>query len=237
MVLNSDPVFYIVISLITVFIVIALHLFRKNKCSEKEKKIYFIIITVVVILSTLYLAGSTVYENITSETSGPVHWHADYKVIVCGEKLDLVNRGIFTNKAGSPLLHGHGDERIHIEGTVKELSKVSLSSFFMEIGGELESGNLVYQTHEGSVEKREGDSCNGEISSLKVYVNGNKIEDYENYIIYPASSVPPGDCIVILFDETNEDTTEITCESWEVNEWNYDSFSREDIKIGKRTWQ
>ena len=70
----------------------------------------------------------------------------------------------------------------------------------------------------------------------KVYVNGKKIDNYSEYVIYPDSIVPPGDCIVVLFDETNDDKTDIICESWEVNSWNYDNYERNQIKIGKRSW-
>ena len=235
--LISDPIFYIVISFILIILVIGICLIKGNKISEKGKKILFIILSVSVLLSTFYLTGSTVYENIKSETGGPVHWHADYKVIVCQERLDLINSKFPRNKVGTPLFHEHNDDRIHIEGSVHQLGDVDLGSYFDVIGGKLENGYLIYSSVNGVIEKRDGDLCNEESSSLKVYVNGKKIDNYMEYVIYPDNLVPPGDCIVFLFDETDDDKTNIICESWEVNSWNYGSYERNKIKIGEMLWQ
>ena len=236
MALILNPIFYIVISFILIILVVGICLIKGNKTSEKWKKILFAVLSVSVLLSTFYLAGFTIYENVISETGGPVHWHADYKVIVCQEKLDLINPKFPRNKVGTPLFHEHNDDRIHIEGSVHQLGDVNLGSYFEVVGGKLENGHLVYPTISGLIEKRDGDLCNGESSKLKVYVNGKKIDNYMGYVIYPDAIVPPGDCIVILFDETDDDKTDIICESWEVNSWDYDNYDRNQIKIGERSW-
>ena len=90
MTLISNPILYILISFILIIVIVGICLIRGNKTSEKEKKILFVILSVSVLLSTFYLAGFTIYENVKSETGGPIHWHADYKIIVCDKRLDLI---------------------------------------------------------------------------------------------------------------------------------------------------
>ena len=188
--------------------------------------------------SSLYLGGNTIYENIASETGGPVHWHADYQVIVCGEEKELIDPEGITNRIGTAEIHEHNDNRIHIEGTLKKIEEASLENYFASIGGELELNHLIYQAEDGTINVENGDACsNGKPGILKVFVNGKRIDNSPEYIIYPNSRVPPGDCIIILFDETNSDTTNIICESWEVQGWNYDSFKRREIKIGDNSWE
>mgnify|MGYP001567245708 FL=1 len=67
-------------------------------------------------------------------------------------------------------------------------------------------------------------------------MNGQRVEDYENYIFYPDSYVPPGDCILVVFDNSTDSTTDRLCESWEVNGWNYENFKRPEVTIGDRSW-
>lgn len=237
MVLTSNPLIYIAIAFVLILIIVIICFIRGNNLGRKEKKILFIILTISVLLSTFYLAGYTIYENIMSETNGPIHWHADYKVIDCRDRLDLINPKFPRNKIGTPLFHEHNDDRIHIEGNVRRLKEVTLSSYFEVIGGKLETGHLIYPTANKLIERRDGDLCNGKSSYLKVYVNGKKIDNYMDYLIYPDSIVPPGDCIVVLFDETDNDKTDILCESWEVNSWDYDTYKRNKISIGENSWQ
>ena len=193
---------------------------------------------VPIVLSSLYLAGNTIYENITSETGGPVHWHADYEVWVCGEKLDFIDPKGLRGKIGSSSFHEHNDDRVHFEGTPKNISDINLKNYFSIIGGELDLGHIIYPTNDGIIEYKDNDVCPGENpGKLRVYVNGKLEEHFEDYVIYPDSSVPPGDCIIIIFDETDEETTNKICTSWEVAGWNYDSFERKEIIIGDNTWK
>ncbi len=234
-----SPVQYVVYSSIWLVLISVGSIIFKDKIKDNNKKYIFWIMVLPVVLSALYLSGYTIYENITSETNGPVHWHADYQVLTCGNKLDLVNPTFPKNKIGSPLLHEHNDDRIHIEGTVNNLEDISLGKYFEVIGGKLEEGHLIYNTVQGIKEYKDGDECNGTPSSLKVYVNGERIEDYADYLYYPDPLVPPGDCIIISFDPSESETIDILCESWEVKGWNYENYKdkRDDIKIGDRQWQ
>ena len=140
----GDPVFHIKITIIIVVLTTLVALTFGKKYAEKNKRTFFVIMVAPVLLSSLYLGGHTVYKNFTSETKGPVHWHADYQVWVCGERIDLVDPKFPSNKIGSPLFHEHNDDRIHVEGTVMDIQSIDLASYFRVIGGELEAGHLRY---------------------------------------------------------------------------------------------
>lgn len=231
----EDPIIYIKLSGSILVFFSVLFIFKKE-FSEKEKKIYFTLMVAPVILSTLFLAGSTIYENITSITKGPVHWHADYQVWVCGERLDLVNPKFPRNKIGTPLFHEHDDDRIHIEGTVMQLEDVNLENYFRVIGGKLEQGYMAYPTTEGMVEVKDNDLCpDGTSGTLRVYINGQRFENYQEHILYPHAYVPPGDCIILVFDNSSE--MNYICESWQVKDWNYDNFQRPQEQVGEKIWQ
>lgn len=245
----ANPVIYIVFSL-TWLAIFSAYLLAKRKDfaianeelnkEESEwagKKIIFWIMITPVILATLYLSGYTIYENLNSISGGPVHWHADYQVWACGEKLDLIDPEGISNRIGSAVFHEHDDNRIHIEGTITDWEDINLGEYFEVLGGELSEGHVVYPTVNGIMDYKEGDACNNDAGSLKVYVNGNLIEDYENYLVYPDSYVPPGDCIIVKFDSDNRSETDILCDTWASQGWNYDSFVRREAKVGNKTWQ
>ncbi len=61
-------------------------LLKKEK-SEGLKLFLFWGMVIPIIFTTLYLAGATVIINQQSVTGGPVHWHADYEIYVCGESI------------------------------------------------------------------------------------------------------------------------------------------------------
>ncbi len=233
----TDPSLYVILTSVLLIVLTVYMLFIGTKKTHKKKKLFFWMIVVPVVFSSLYLAGHTIYENSISETKGPVHWHADYEVWVCGNRLDLIDPKFPENKIGSPLFHEHNDDRMHVEGTIIDIDEVNLESYFKVIGGELHEGHLRYNAIDNKYDMETGDLCNGEPGSLKVYINGKRTEDYEEYIIYPNSYVPPGDCIIVSFDETNTSTTEKICESWVVKGWNYQDFKRPAVTIGDRTWQ
>jgi hypothetical protein len=217
-----NPVDMILYSLAITSAVIGISLL--TKLSPKGKKVAFILISVPVILSTLYLGGYTVYENIISETGGPVHWHLDYEVWVCGERLDLINPRGLENKIGTSELHEHNDDQIHVEGTLIKKSEADLHSYFEAIGGRLTKEELVYPTEEkGIVDVKNGDLCNGVPGTLQAFlykVDGNvftqqKLADFPEYIMSPESLVPPGDCVIIEFGEERPETEKL-CLTYQV---------------------
>jgi len=232
----TSPIPYIILSGIWLVILTIFSIISGDKI-ENYKKLVFLMMVIPVVLSSLYLAGDTIYGNVISETGGPVHWHADYEVWVCGEKLDFADPGGLKSKIGSSTFHEHNDDRVHFEGTPKKISDINLKNYFSIIGGELNQGHIIYPTNDKIIEYKDNDACPGEsLGTLKVYINGELEEDFEDYVIYPDSSVPPGDCVIIVFDETSSDLTEKVCTSWQVAGLDYSSFERKEITIGDRTW-
>ncbi len=233
-----DPVLLIeIVGALLVLIVVYGMTVGKNFVYN-HRKFFFWLMVIPTVIASFYLAGSTTYENIHSQTKGPVHWHADYQVWACGERLDLVNPRFPKNKIGSPLLHEHNDDRIHIEGTVDQFSTISFSSYFSIIGGSLTSSKLSYPTEKDGLKTfTNGDSCGGEKATLKVYINGKKTESFTDYVPYPSSYVPPGDCIIVLFDSSNSPTTSHICDSWAAHNVGYDNLDRKPVTVGDRTWQ
>jgi hypothetical protein len=130
----SNPVTYIVLSGIFLVILSFFLIPNINKLSNKQKKIFFSIMVIPIVFSSLFLAGHTVYENLTSITKGPVHWHADYEVWACGEKLDLVDPEGMSNRIGTSVFHEHGDNRMHVEGVIRNLQDANLENYFKTVG-------------------------------------------------------------------------------------------------------
>jgi hypothetical protein len=218
---------YILIASIIATTLILFSIYHKGK-SEKAKFLMFLGIVVPIIIATVYSAGSTIYLNLISETQGPVHWHADFEIWDCGKKIDLKDPEGFSNKIGSAVFHEHGDDRIHVEGVVVERDTVDLHNFFEIIGGSLTANSFSVPTHDGYTELRNGDLCNGQQGKLQAFLykinnpedNKNwvyeqqKLENFEDYVLSPYASVPPGDCIIIELDAEKEKTEHI-CSSYE----------------------
>lgn len=185
---------------------------------KKHKKAIFLTMVIPIILTTLFLVISTIYINLNSQSEGPVHWHADYEIWACGEKLNLIDPEGFSNKVGTNLFHEHNDDRMHIEGVVEDLEEINLQHFIEIIGGEISASAISLITNEGFVTYENGQQCNGVLQAF-VYktehgeVTQEKEENFLEYIPSPYSQVPPGDCIIIEFGEKKE-ITEHICETY-----------------------
>lgn len=209
---------------IIAFAVIAIWLFPPQ--SEKAKVAFFLIISSTAVLTTFYLAGGTIYENVVSFTGGPVHWHADYRIFNCGKEIELVDPTGLANRVGTPDVHEHNDGRIHIEGTLATSKEATLHNFFDAVGGELSREMFAIKTNSGLVELKNGTTCNGgSPGTLQVFLwetigleaRQRKIADFENYVISPEQLVPPGDCVIVEFD-FERGKTEYVCEQYGVAE-------------------
>ncbi len=225
---QNNLISYITISSLIITISVFYSL-KKKKLNKYERAILFTTISLSVLFFTTYLVYETIYLNINSITKGPVHWHADFEIWACKEKLDLKNPEGFFNRIGTSLLHEHNDFRIHIEGVVKYLEEINLHNFFEVIGGILEKDFISIPTNSGFVSINNNDLCNKERDSIQVFVykilnpentkkwvyKQEKIKNFEKYTLSPYSSVPPGDCIIIDFDKEKEKTNHI-CESYKV---------------------
>jgi len=224
--LKSNSVEFIIIVSLIIVILVSISLKSKER-TEEANWILFLGIAIPTILVTGYLAYSTIYLNVVSETKGPVHWHADYEVWSCGEKIDLVKATGLSNRIGTTLFHDHGDNRIHVEGVVIDTKNVDLHSFFETIGGYLENDRIEMPTNERTLLMRNGDLCNGNQGKLQAFLykiinpedaknwvfEQTKLENFEEYILSPYSQIPPGDCIIIEFSEEKQSTEHI-CETY-----------------------
>lgn len=176
--------------------------------SEKAKKIFFIIVALTVGLTTIYAAGTTIYLNLISESGGPVHWHADYEIWVCGEHITNLQNAVFpSNKVGTSTLHHHDDFRMHVEGLVIHKSDVSLEKFFQAIGGDFTGASLTLKMKDESEKTvSNGELCNGKAGKWRLYLKNNDTGKFEenfelqNYVLKPFFNIPPGDFIKLVFD-------------------------------------
>ena len=202
---------------------------------SSEKIILFLVIALTSIFTTLYLAGGTIHDNLSSATGGPVHWHADFRIFKCDEEFNLIDPIGLSNRVGSPEIHEHNDSRIHAEGTLKNLEEASLGGFFKVAGGSLTLDYFKVPTNNGLMEMRNGDRCaGGSPGTLQVFLwetkDGNveqsKLDDFANYVMNPEPLIPPGDCLIFEFDFP-KGKTEYVCEQYEVAE------KRGDIEIAR----
>lgn len=183
-----------------VLILIIVSIFKGESMTPFGKKIFFVAMVALIAFSTLYLSGETVYRNLISQSGGPIHWHADYEIWVCGEKIELMHSEGLTDKVGSELMHNHNDSRIHIEGTIVDLKDATVGKFFEAIGDKFTNDEIMITSSDGTIiDKHNGDLCNGKPGSLKFFVNGTPNDKFDDYIIKPFSTVPPGDVLRIEY--------------------------------------
>ena len=172
---------------------------------------------IVILANTIYLSASTIYLNQQSTTGGPVHYHADFEIWNCGQKVEIKDPEGLSNKVGTEVVHEHNDDRIHIEGVILDKHDASLGHFFESIGGKLHKDHMSIPAENGLLELETGQICNGERGILQVFVyktdgrnfSQRKVNDPQNYIISPHSQVPPGDCVIIEFDKEKERTEKV----------------------------
>lgn len=219
-----DPLFVVAwAGVIILFFVLLLFFIAPRK--NFAKSFFFISISLITIVATSYLVLETMRRINISPTKGPVHWHADFLIFNCGKEVDLIDPEGFSNRAGTPVVHEHGDKRIHIEGIPENKAIVSLQNFMHEIGGYIDSVTLRIPTNEGVVEMTNGNLCGENKGVLQAFVwttkdiiaQQKKIESFTDYIISPFALVPPGDCVIFEFDILKE-RTEYICEQYIVAE-------------------
>lgn len=209
--------FYVFLAADVLFILTVISFWLTNK-TEAIKWILFTLIVIVTLSLSGYLIYYTVNKNLQSLTAGPVHWHADFAIWACGQQIELVDPVGLSNKVGTDLLHEHNDERIHVEGIVKDYQDVSLGEFFQVTGGELTNNSLTVVTNDPPGMVKTYEECGGVPGELQVFVyrGGSeqiKVSDPVDYQISQESQVPPGDCIIIEFDAKKERTGKI-CRSY-----------------------
>jgi hypothetical protein len=208
---------------IVILVILAIVCLRIKNWTPGLLKLLFILILLPVVITTGYLAYSTIHLNETSSSKGPVHWHADFEIWNCGQEVQLQKPSGFANKIGTATLHEHGDKRIHQEGVVYTSQDASLGNFFKVIGGEITSDFVVIPTNQGKISLVSGQICNGQPAKLQVFVyqveginySQKKIFNPADYVISPFSAIPNGDCIIVEFDSP-KDKTDKLCRSYKV---------------------
>ncbi len=201
--------------------------------SESLKRILFWSITGIIILTTTALVGMTLYLNQSSVSKGPVHWHADFQVWVCDNKIDLKDPEGLSNSVGSSTLHEHNEDRIHVEGVVVDYTDINLGAFFRVIGGSLTSKSITVPTNEGTKTLISGQKCNNsddeavlqtfvyQVDEVNKTFSQRKIDSPQDFQFTQAAQVPPGDCIIFEFGVV-KDETEKLCQSYETAKVNGD---------------
>jgi preprotein translocase subunit SecG len=225
---NSVKIIISASIIIAVFLTFSLLMHSDKKTFNKHKKLLFWGMVIPTIIASVYLASGTIYLNVISDTGGPVHWHADFEVWNCDEKLDLKDPTGLSNRIGTPVYHEHNDFRIHVEGVVIKTRDVRLAQFFTVIGGAFDGKSLTLPTNNGMVQVKEGNTCKGEPAEIQVFkysilnpddenwqFTQEKVENSEDYVLAPYSYVPPGDCVIIEFDKEKEKTDKI-CETYKI---------------------
>ena len=222
--IRSNSIKVVVVASILVLGSVALTILLKHQ-GENLKKILFAGIVIPVLISTIFLASSTIYLNSVSSSGGPVHWHADFEIWDCGQNLELTDPQGFSNRVGSATFHEHNDNRIHVEGVVTEKSEASLGRFFQFVGGNLYSDGFKIPTNQGLIVRENGDLCpDGREGTLQAFVykteggvfRQEKLSDPVSYILSPYGNVPPGDCIILEFDSEIKETTDKLCDSYKL---------------------
>lgn len=219
---SASQIVMITGAIITFLVVVSL---LKKEKSEGLKQFLFWGMVLPITAATLFLILQTVHENRSSATGGPVHWHADFEIYYCGQEVDLLNPKGLVNRIGSAVLHEHGDNRIHVEGTVRQMSDINLASFFDIIGGSMTQDHLVLPTNSGELTMQNGSSCPGDGKGrLQVFVyktrdgvvTQTKLADFSSYVLSGYSQIPPGDCLIIEFDPKEKAKTDKICNFYEI---------------------
>ena len=153
--------------------------------------------TIVVIFVVIALLGFLTYSVVQYRQSGieehglileerpgyrAVHWHVKLIMSACDKKLKL------PLERGTPLLHTHKDaEKIHIEGLIEGPRDATLGKFMEAVGVPFSQNRLFDYINDNMCK-------DADINSLRMIVNGQLNEQFENY---PLSN---GDVVELIYD-------------------------------------
>ncbi|MEK7659851.1 MAG: hypothetical protein AAB343_01470 [Patescibacteria group bacterium] len=189
---------------------ILIAMFAKN-ASNELKKLLFALIAMSIVGPTGYFIWSTVSLNVQSAANGPVHWHTDFQIYACGEKLPPPNpKGTLSNRTGTPVLHQHADDRLHVEGVVIEPAEIELDRFFEVQGGTLTESAFRVPTGDTITTYLNGDYCPGgtqgiwnvflyRVDENTMTATQTKLTDYAHYVPAPHELPPLIDCLIFEF--------------------------------------
>lgn len=221
-VIRTNSINFTLWALLLLGILTLISILLKQK-SEGIKYLLFGAFLVVAIVNTIYLSGSTIYLNQKSQTGGPIHWHADFEIWNCNQKVEVKDPEGFSNKVGTEVVHEHNDKRMHFEGVLLDLHDASLGHFFESLGGSMSNSHLTIPTNNGLLTMKDGDLCKGRPATFQVFVYQTKGDTFfqqkltdnpKDYIISPEANIPPGDCVIIELDRHKE-RTEKLCKKYD----------------------
>jgi len=176
--------------------------YYEGEMTEKQKYYTMAGFLTAIMIPTLYTAGAFMHESETSWSSGEIHYHADYEVLVEQDgnlqRTNLVDPAKFcqnsnhestymckmNDRTGSKEYHEHNDQRIHLEGVFKTRKEASLAAFFETFGGELTNDRLVYPTNDGRI-----NVTNDGQNSLKILVQKGRTPDRYWCVVGEAENV------------------------------------------------
>ena len=130
---------------------------------------------IAIIYFAIFLSSRETYS------SGPVHWHADLAVTVCGENIALpkpLSAQIAHNQPfiGTPLMHLHAEPVIHLEGVILNKEDITLGKFMKAIGLNFKDDQLL--------ERSNGVLCpNGQPGKVKLLTNGQETKELSRKVI------------------------------------------------------
>ncbi|MDP3998652.1 MAG: hypothetical protein Q8P89_03485 [bacterium] len=142
------------------------------------------IIVGIILATTLILVGAVFLfsgpqESIPEEqivTRSGLHWHPKLEIFIKGQKQDIPG-SIGLTPVERPIHTHEADGVIHLEfpGLVKK-DDLKLGQFFKIWGKEFNS-NCIF------------DKCNGEEGKVKMTVNGQENQEFENYSMRDADQI------------------------------------------------
>lgn len=169
---------------------------------RRRGAVAFLVFILLVLIGGGYLV--TLFRTnpppLTRGASVGEHWHASYRIYICGKRL-----ANYPNAEGE--IHSHGDGFLHIHPHTQAFSgdNATLGTFLRlyETGlGQLPNGNRVLTFPDGTTYE-DGDTCPGskEKHDIEVLNKGKPITGD------PGAFIPhEGDAIVIRFGPQGEET-------------------------------
>ena len=152
------------------------------------------VVAAVAVIVAVFLSPESANDSFSrgSPRIGRDHWHAVYQVFVCGEQ----QANFPTWESG---VHTHGDGVIHIHPFVpsEEGEGARLVKWFEYGGGRLTQSEMRIPGSRRTY--KNGDECDdGGEAVLQVFVNGERLDDWRDYI------PQDGDRVRIVFGRPEE---------------------------------
>src|SRR3989344_295618 len=146
---------------------------------EKRSQYFWLGLTLIGLVAVGAGIGYLMTHKPTTYTDRQVHWHALVDISVCGVHRDLPHADsseIVHGEPfkGTPLMHSHDDNTIHIEGLIQKKEDIALGRFFDVIRVPFDKDRIM--------DVKNGDLCEGKPGILKMYVNDQPRTDFRDYV-------------------------------------------------------